>query len=107
MKTHKLFNLFIACLFLLTTLALPGQNAVLASDEGPVEPEAITAPMPAPIDVFPGVQRPNNDPTDPDIYPTNVNINDPRVIGAVPDTTGAASRQQDDRHLPEGWHSVR
>jgi len=90
MKTHKLFNLFIACLFLLTTLALPGQNAVLASDEGPVEPEAITAPMPAPIDVFPGVQRPNNDPTDPDIYPTNVNINDPRVIGAVPDTTGAA-----------------
>jgi len=90
MRTHKLFNLFIACLFLLATFALPGQNAVRASDEGPVEPEAITAPMPPPIDVFPGMQRPDNPGTDPDIYPTTVNINDPRVIGAVPDTTGAA-----------------
>ncbi len=90
MKTHKVINLFIACLFVLTTFTLPGQKAVLASDENPVEPEATAAQMPPPIDVFPGLQRPDNDPADPDIYPPAMNINDPRVIGAVPDTTGAA-----------------
>jgi hypothetical protein len=45
--------------------------------------------MPEPTIVFPGLDR-TASPGDTDVNPATGNLNDPRLIGAVPDVTGAA-----------------
>lgn len=91
MRTRTVFtNLIIASMFLLTAIGFPGGTAAFASSGDAAEPAAVDA-MPAPTIVFPGLERLDNDPLDTDIFPAApTNLNDPRVLGAVPDTSGAA-----------------
>lgn len=79
-------NLVVIFIIILSILGIP----VYAANGDEVDPQAIDA-MPAPTLVFPGLQRPDNDPADPDIFPNDPSrMNDPRLIGAVPDVSGAA-----------------
>ena len=91
MRTRTVFtNLIIASMFLLTAIGFPGGTAAYASSGDAAEPAAVDA-MPAPTIVFPGLGRLDNNLLDTDIFPTDPDLlNDPRLIGAVPDTTGAA-----------------
>lgn len=89
-KSALVTNLFIVLVLILTAAGLSGQNPVFAQSGDGVEPQAADA-MPEPTIVFPGLERPDNPGGDPDIYPSDASLNnDPRLIGAVPDTTGAA-----------------
>ena len=88
-KYSNLISVLIAAIMLFTLLGVPLPRAVVAGSENPSQPEATNA-MPAPTIVFPGLSREDN-PADPDIFPSDPTLyNDPRVIGAVPDTSGAA-----------------
>ncbi len=79
-------NLVVIFVVILSITGVPAY----AADGDEVEPEVIEA-MPEPTLVFPGLERLDNDPTDPDIFPTiPTQMNDPRLIGAVPDVSGAA-----------------
>lgn len=91
MKTRTaITNVLIAGLFLFATIGPAGGSAVLASSGEVTQPQAVTA-MPAPTLVFAGLDRLSNNLVDPDIFTGNPTLdNDPRLIGAVPDTTGAA-----------------
>jgi hypothetical protein len=93
MKKHTLFmNLLMVCVLVLTTVGMAGSNPAEAQTADDVEPQATDA-MPEPTIVFPGIERPDNPGGDPDVYPVAAPdplLNDPRLIGAVPDTTGAA-----------------
>jgi hypothetical protein len=72
----------------LTSYAAPGEP------EDPQAPQAVTATMPPVIKQWAGINRLNNVAGDPDIFPPLVppagDVNDPTVLGAVPDVTGAA-----------------
>jgi hypothetical protein len=93
MKKHTLFmNLLMVCVLVLTTVGMAGSNPAEAQTADDVDPQATDA-MPEPTIVFPGIERPDNPGGDPDVYPVAAPdplLNDPRLIGAVPDTTGAA-----------------
>jgi hypothetical protein len=87
-KTIFITNLLIVCMLMLTSAGTP----VLAQSSDEPEPLATDA-MPEPTIVFPGIERPDNPGGDPDIYPVappDPLLNDPRLLGAVPDTAGAA-----------------
>lgn len=86
-KINRWFSLIVVSAFF---LALAGTPAQFVQRTAQAASDAPDAPLiPPPIVVFPGQQRPDNNPGDLDIYPTTLNYNDPRVIGAVPDTSGA------------------
>jgi transcriptional regulator of nitric oxide reductase len=95
MKKHTLFmNLLMVCVLVLTTVGMAGSNPAEAQTADDVDPQATDA-MPEPTIVFPGIERPDNPGGDPDVYPVAAPdplLNDPRLIGAVPDTTTCKRR---------------
>ena len=65
-----------------------GQSATEIALAAPASPDAPL--IPPPTVVFTGLMRTDNITTDLDIYPADVDYyNDPRLIGAVPDVSGA------------------
>ncbi|MBN2549428.1 MAG: PD40 domain-containing protein [Anaerolineales bacterium] len=83
----RLINLIFVGVLLLAMAGAPALPAAQAKEQA--APQAVTASlMPPPIDVFPGIQRPDNG-GDIDVYPAVPDINNASVIGAVPDTSGA------------------
>lgn len=95
-KLTHLLNVLIAAALLLALAGAPGPQAGLAASPAP-EQSAPAAPaepaatqMPAPILQWAGLYRTLNDAADTDIFPAAApNLNDPNIIGSIPDTSGA------------------
>jgi hypothetical protein len=87
-KSLRYINLLTISLLLLTAFGSPGRPAALARSAGAVQ-EASDSLMPPPLNVFQGMIR-EDSAGDLDVFPAAGDPNDiMRVIGAVPDTSGA------------------
>jgi hypothetical protein len=87
-KLAILINLLVVCSLVLTIAGTPGL-AVKAARNLPALPDAVTTQIPGPIKQWLGLQRTDNG-ADTDIYPpAATDLNDPTILGSVPDTSGA------------------
>lgn len=107
-KPVFLINMIVACALLLTVSSAPGYIGVFAAPDGPTEPHEPDAPtmMSDPIIVFEALDR-LNQPADPEVLPvlpppfpapppnplTTPDLNDPFMLGSVPDVSGAVGHQ--------------
>jgi len=90
-KTTSLFHLFTICMLLMMSASSFVQPVMAQKLADPSAPDVTPTTLPKPIVVFEGTQRNDNPPGDTDVFPTTgQDLNDPMVLGAVPDTSGAA-----------------
>jgi Tol biopolymer transport system component len=84
---RHLLNLIVISSIFLALVGAPLQPTTPTAQAAAAAPTATISP---PTLVFEGIQRnENTNPADTDVFPVDYQFNDPRVIGAVPDTSGA------------------